>query len=67
MIGFEEVERVSSMLAHREIAKVNVPSRNCCRRKAGRLFLEPITKLPETGARVLRNVRTGFDAQAKTV
>jgi hypothetical protein len=40
-IGFEEVERVCSTLTEREIAKVNLPAGNCCRRKAGKLFVEP--------------------------
>jgi tRNA(Ile)-lysidine synthase len=38
-IGFEEVERVCSTLTHRKIAKVNLPAGNCCRRKAGKLFV----------------------------
>jgi tRNA(Ile)-lysidine synthase len=39
--GFEEVERIRSMLTHREIAKVNLPSSNCCRRREGKLFIAP--------------------------
>ena len=39
--GFEEVERIRSMLIHREIAKVNLPSSNCCRRREGKLFIAP--------------------------
>jgi tRNA(Ile)-lysidine synthase len=39
--GFEEVERIRSMLTHREIAKVNLPGSNCCRRREGKLFIAP--------------------------
>ena len=39
--GFEEVERIRSLLTQREIAKVNLPSSNCCRRKEGKLFIGP--------------------------
>jgi tRNA(Ile)-lysidine synthase len=48
--GFEEVERIRSMLTHREIAKVNLPSCNCCRRREGKLFIAPqkIRSTPET-------------------
>ena len=42
-IGFEVVERVRSMLTHREIAKVNLPAGNCCRRRAGKLFIRSQT------------------------
>ena len=39
--GFEEIERIRSMLTQRDIAKVNLPSSNCCRRKEGKLFIAP--------------------------
>jgi len=39
--GFEEVERIRSMLTDREIAKVNLPGNNCCRRREGKLFIAP--------------------------
>jgi tRNA(Ile)-lysidine synthase len=39
--GFEEVEGIRSLLTHREIAKVNLPRSNCCRRREGKLFIAP--------------------------
>ena len=38
-VGFEEVDRVRSLLTQQEIAKVNLPAGSCCRRRAGKLFL----------------------------
>ena len=41
-VGFDEVERIRAMLTDREIAKVNLPGDHCCRRRAGRLFVEAV-------------------------
>ena len=48
-IGFEEVDRVRSMLVQQKIAKVNLPAGKCCRRRAGKLFIES-QKSTETAA-----------------
>jgi tRNA(Ile)-lysidine synthase len=39
-VSFDDVEQTRSMLNHREIAKVNLAAGNCCRRRAGKLFVE---------------------------
>jgi tRNA(Ile)-lysidine synthase len=39
-VGFEDVEQIRSMLAHQDIAKVNLSGGKCCRRKAGKLFIQ---------------------------
>jgi tRNA(Ile)-lysidine synthase len=38
--GFEEVEKVRSLLANTKIAKVNLPGNAFCRRRSGVLFLQ---------------------------
>jgi tRNA(Ile)-lysidine synthase len=56
--GFEEVESIRSMLTQREIAKVNLPSSNCCRRKEGKLFIAP---QKGTAKRRVRRTATGSE------
>jgi tRNA(Ile)-lysidine synthase len=40
-VGFNDVEAVRSLLAQSRTAKVNLPGASFCRRRAGKIFLQP--------------------------